>query len=73
MDVPDTDIYSNVNQNVENDRANSFIYTFDIDVLDKQHLIFDQETLAENMETLRDVKNEIFFGNITQRTLDLCN
>ena len=73
MDVPDTDIYSNVNQNVENDRANSFIYTFDIDVLDKQHLIFDQETLAENMENLRDVKNEIFFGNITQRTLDLCN
>lgn len=73
MDVPDTDIYSIVNQNVENVRANSFIYTFDIDVLDRQHLIFDKETLAENMETLRDIKNEIFFGNVTQKTLDLCN
>ncbi|MDP4239467.1 MAG: TIGR04255 family protein [Bacteroidota bacterium] len=73
MDVPDTDIYSIINQNVENERTNSFIYTFDIDVLDRQHLIFDKETLAENMETLRGVKNEIFFGNITQKTLDLCN
>jgi len=73
MDVPDSDIYSIVNQNAENVRTNSFIYTFDIDVLDRQHLIFDKETLAENMETLRGIKNEIFFGNITQKTLDLCN
>jgi len=73
MDVPNSDIYSIVNQNVENVRANSFIYTFDIDVLDRQHLIFDKETLAENLETLRGVKNEIFFGNVTQKTLDLCN
>lgn len=73
MDIPNTDIYSVVNQNVENVRTNSYIYTFDIDVLDKQHLIFDQETLAENMELLRGIKNEIFFGNITQKTLDLCN
>jgi len=73
MDVPDSDIYSIVNQNVENVRTNTFIYTFDIDVLDRQHLIFDKETLAENMETLRGIKNEIFFGNVTQKTLDLCN
>ncbi|MBK5247293.1 MAG: TIGR04255 family protein [Peptostreptococcaceae bacterium] len=73
LDVPDSDIYSIVNQNVENASANSFIYTFDIDVLDIQHLIFDKKTLAENMETLRAVKNEIFFGNVTQKTLDLCN
>ena len=73
MDVPETDIYSIVNQNVENVRTNNFIYTFDIDVLDNQHLIFDKETLAANMENLRQVKNEIFFGNVTQKTLDLCN
>ncbi len=73
MDIPETDIYSIVNQNVVNERANSFIYTFDIDVLDRQRLVFNQETLAENIETLREVKNEIFFGNITQKTLDLCN
>lgn len=73
MDIPETDIYSIVNQNVENIRSNSFIYTFDIDVLNKQRLLFDKDSIAENMETLRDVKNEIFFGNITQKTLDLCN
>lgn len=60
MYVPDSDIYSIVNQNVENVRTNSFMYTFDIDVLDRQRLMFDKETLAENMETLRGIKNEIF-------------
>lgn len=73
MDIPDTDIYSIVNQNVENVRTNTYIYTFDIDVLDKQHLLFDKETLAVNMENLRDIKNEIFFSNVTQKTIDLCN
>ena len=73
MDIPETDIYSIVNQNVVNERANSFIYTFDIDVLDRQQLIFNKETLAENIESLREVKNDIFFGNVTQKTLDLCN
>ncbi len=73
MDVPNTDIYSIVNQNVENVRANTYIYTFDIDVLDRQHLLFDKETLGVNMENLREVKNEIFFNNITRKILDLCN
>jgi uncharacterized protein (TIGR04255 family) len=73
MDIPNTDTNSIVNQNVENVLNNSYIYTFDIDVLDKQHLIFDKETLAQNMEILREIKNEIFFGNVTQKTLDLCN
>lgn len=73
MDIPDSDIYSIVNQNVENVRTNSYIYTFDIDVLDRQHLLFENETLAVNMEKLRDVKNEIFFNNITPKTIDLCN
>lgn len=73
MDIPESDVYSIVNQNVENVRTNKFIYTFDIDVLDNQHLIFHKESLSENMENLRNIKNEIFFGNVTQKTLDLCN
>lgn len=73
MEIPETDMYSIVNQNVVNELTSSFIYTFDIDVLDRQRLIFNMETLAENIETLRGVKNEIFFGNVTQKTLDLCN
>jgi uncharacterized protein (TIGR04255 family) len=73
MDIPNSDIYSIINQNVENVRTNSYIYTFDIDVLDRQHLLFDIKTIEVNMENLRDVKNEIFFNNITQKTLNLCN
>ena len=73
MGVPDTDIYAIVNQNIENITTNKFIYTFDIDVLDRQRLIFNVSTIIENLETLRNVKNEIFFNNLTQKTLDLCN
>jgi len=73
MDIPNTDIYSIVNQNVETVLSNSYIYTFDIDVLDKQNLLFDKETLSLILENLREVKNEIFFNNVTQKTLDLCN
>lgn len=73
MDIPNSDMYSIVNQNVENVRTNSFVYTFDIDVLDRQNLLFDKDTLSVIMENLRAVKNEIFFQNVTQKTLDLCS
>jgi len=72
-DIPDTDIYSLVNQSIEVIPANKYMYTFDIDVLDKQHLFFDINTICENIEILREVKNRIFFNNLTQKTLDLCN
>ena len=73
MDTPDTDIYSVVNQSIENIPTNKYIYTFDIDVLDKQHLTFHVDTIVANLENLRDVKNSVFFNNLTQKTLDLCN
>lgn len=73
MDIPDSDIYSIVNQNIENIRKDLYIYTFDIDVLDKQHIIFNIETINQILETLREVKNTIFFNNITSKTENLCN
>lgn len=73
MDIPGSDIYSIINQSVENLHSSSYIYTFDIDVLDRQHQIFDKDTLSINLEKLRDVKNEIFFSNVTRKTIDLCN
>ncbi|MFV0553618.1 MAG: TIGR04255 family protein [Mangrovibacterium sp.] len=73
MDIPETNIHSIVNQNAENTGVNAYIYTFDIDVLDRQCLIFDLETLSDSMEKLREVKNEIFFKNITPKTIELCN
>jgi uncharacterized protein (TIGR04255 family) len=73
MDIPDTDVFSIVNQQVETVNADSYIYTFDIDVLDRQRLIFNKEALDITMDKLREIKNEIFFNNITSKTLELCN
>lgn len=73
MEVPDSEMYSVVNQNVESMPPSSFIYTFDIDVLDRQLLIFDENTLSLSMEKLREIKNTIFFNNVTSKTLELCN
>lgn len=73
MDVPDTEIYSIVNHNVETISNGQYSYTFDIDVLDKQNLVYDIGTLSLNLEKLREIKNKIFFESITQETIDLCN
>lgn len=73
MDVPETDIYTIVNHNVENVPQNKYIYTFDIDVLDKQKLLFDIDTIGESLENLRNIKNKIFFETITEKTKQLCN
>lgn len=73
MDIPDSDIYSIVNHNIESVPENKYLYTLDIDVLDKQCLIFDLGTISDNIEKLREVKNTIFFDSLTEKTLDLCN
>lgn len=72
MDVPNSDIYTIVNHNVEN-VSGSYLYTFDIDVLDRQQLVFNIETLKDQLEQLRDVKNDVFFKSITKKTIELCN
>ena len=72
MDIPDTDIYSIVNHNVENVQ-DKFFYTFDIDVLDRQTLVFDIDTIRNSFEHLRSIKNTIFFDTLTEKTLQLCN
>lgn len=70
MDVNDN-VYAIVNQNYDNPSGKS-LYIFDIDVLDRRNIVFDSEIILSVMEELRDVKNEIFFKNLTQKTLDLC-
>ena len=65
-------IYSIVNQNVDQ-LTDKYIYIFDIDVLDRNNILFDIDTIAETLERLRDIKNNIFFGNLTNKTLELCN
>lgn len=72
MDIPNSDIYSIVNHNISPLQNNAYIYTFDIDVLDRQCLVFDIITISSCMDKLREIKNNIFFSNLTTKTLDLC-
>lgn len=65
-------IYSIVNQNAER-LPEKYAYIFDIDVLNRNNFLFGIATISEILEKLRDIKNEIFFGNITDKTLELCS
>ena len=65
-------VYSIVNQNVEH-LPEKFVYIFDIDVLNRNNLLYDVDSLAETMEALRSIKNTIFFKNVTEKTLETCN
>ena len=66
-------MYAIVNQSGENDTTNQYIYVLDIDVLDRQSLLFEKETILFNLEKLRNVKNKIFFDSITEKTKTICN
>lgn len=65
-------IYAIVNQNAEH-LPEKFVYIFDIDVLNRNNLLFEINTLDETIEGLRSIKNKIFFENITEKTLETCN
>jgi uncharacterized protein (TIGR04255 family) len=69
---PETGIYSIVNQSID-ESLGKHNYIFDIDVLYNINLIFDVDSILANLGKLRDVKNEIFFNNITEKTIDLCS
>ena len=73
MDIPNSDTTAIVNQRVTDIRSSNHEYIFDIDVLNHQNIVFNVSTISSIMESLREVKNEIFFNNLTQKTLDLCN
>lgn len=72
-EVPQTNIYAIVNQSVEKDFSNNYTYLLDIDVLDKQSLYYEKETILSSMSNLREIKNRIFFDSITEKTKALCN
>ena len=71
-DVPDTNIYAIVNQNVEKNTNDNYSYVLDIDVLDRQSILFQLDTISNNLETIRRIKNELFFESITNKTIELC-
>lgn len=65
-------VYSIINQNVDK-RTDNFIYIFDIDVLNRSNLLYTSEAIGDVLEDLRAIKNNIFFSNITDKTIALCN
>jgi len=73
MNIPDSDIISIVNHNVENITDGNYIYIFDIDVIDRQNIFYDIQTIESTINNLRDVKDKIFFDTITSETIELCN
>ena len=73
MDIPDSDTYAIVNHNVEHVIDGNFLYTFDIDVLNNQKLLYSLDSIDNCLEDLRNIKNNIFFKTLTEKTLLLCN
>ena len=71
--IPNTNIYSYINQTTVPVNENQMDYIFDIDVLELTNLLFDKGLISEKLEKLREVKNDLFFNNLTQKTIDLCN
>lgn len=52
--------------------SDNIVYTFDIDVLDYNNLIFSVDSISVKLDELREFKNDIFFKNLTQEALELC-
>ena len=72
LDIKES-IYSIVNQSVDKKSDDEFIYVFDIDVLNGINYLFDLGKVSKLMNELRDIKNNIFFSNLTDKVLKSCN
>ncbi|MDD7454968.1 MAG: TIGR04255 family protein [Bacteroidales bacterium] len=72
MLLVDDNTYSIVKQEF-NKISDKNSYVFDIDVLNQSNLIFDIDSISGVLATLREIKNNIFFGNITDKLIGICN
>ncbi|MGM9847452.1 MAG: TIGR04255 family protein [Muribaculaceae bacterium] len=73
MSIPDSDIISLVNHNLETSPSQKYVYTLDIDVLDHAQLVFYKDTIEAQLDRLNSILTGIFFNNVTEKTLELCN
>ncbi len=72
MRIPDSPIHVNVNQSLEEKGiVNGFDFVFDIDVLCQNNSKFKDLNLNDGLEKIREIKNQVFFDNLTQKTLNL--
>ena len=67
INMPDDNVYAVVSQGL--DDVNSGSYLFDIDVLNNH--VNNTSDLGKYFEILHELKNKIFFNNITAKTLSL--
>lgn len=65
------DAFSNVNHSL-NKVGDEYSYIFDIDVLKRVNLLYDKDTVSDTLNELRVFKNNLFFGNLTDKTIELC-
>ncbi len=71
--IPDTDIQAIINNASEPNNEGKSDYYLDIDVLSHTLISFDLSLISDQMENIREVKNNIFFDTVKQKTLELCN
>lgn len=50
-----------------------YIYMLDLDILDSRNYEYDLSIVKELLEQLREIKNTIFFDNVTDKLIELCN
>lgn len=69
MDFPGRPIKSNVIQSLEEKDSENYKFIFDIDVLSHEELVYDLNNFGQILDDLRDIKNDIFFKNLTETAL----
>lgn len=73
MAIPNSDIVSIVNHNLEPSPSQKYIYTLDIDVLDHAQLVYNKDTIETQLDNLNSILTGIFFNNVTDKTTELCS
>jgi len=67
---PNSKIRTNVIQSLEENKEDKYSFVFDIDVLCHNNIEYSDLKLDEKLEEIRDIKNSIFFKNLTKKTFE---
>jgi len=69
--IPEYSIRTNVIQSLEDIEDDNFNFIFDIDVLSHEVIDYNVETIEAILIKIREIKNSIFFKNLTDKTKQL--
>lgn len=65
----DKNITANIAQSIGMIENNHVPFLFDIDVLHTEPIEYNEESMWQKFDELRDLKNEIFFSSLTDKTI----